>query len=139
MAMKIFDVYHHPEHGLRSVKQGFCWPAFLGNGLWALRRGMAGLGAGLLVAVLTLAGTVAAAVLLEAYGAAAGAGLAAMAMLSFAGRRANHWWRLTLRREGFYRLCTVDGHTSTAAAAQVAPPEPEPDRSESAPTIMDRE
>jgi len=30
--------YFHPRHGIALVKQGFSWPAFLFDSLWALAR-----------------------------------------------------------------------------------------------------
>jgi len=120
--MKVFDIYHHPAHGFRSVKHGFSWPAFLGSGFWALRKGMRGLGAGLLGLSLPLAGLLAAALAVRAFWAAALLGLAGLLVLLFAGRRANHWWRLALRDRGYRRLCTVEGRSPAEAAAQVAPP-----------------
>ena len=118
--MKVFDIYFHPVHGKRSVKQGFSWPAFLGNGLWALSKGMRRLGLLLLGAALAFAGAAVSAGLAGAHGLAAGVGLTALLFFLYVGRRANHWWRLSLRARGFDRLCTVDGRTPAAAAAQVA-------------------
>jgi hypothetical protein len=39
-ARHIFDLYEHPELGLRAVRRGFSWEAFLFPAFWAVRRGM---------------------------------------------------------------------------------------------------
>ncbi len=36
----IFDLYEHPDFGLRAVRRGFSWEAFLLPALWAVRNGM---------------------------------------------------------------------------------------------------
>lgn len=35
---KIYDIYHHPEYGYRTVRRGFSWLAFLVPSVWAVRR-----------------------------------------------------------------------------------------------------
>lgn len=34
--IKNFNLYKHPKLGIRSVKIGFCWPAFFFTYIWAL-------------------------------------------------------------------------------------------------------
>lgn len=37
-SVHIFDIYQHPEDGLKAVRRGFSWEAFLLPALWAVRR-----------------------------------------------------------------------------------------------------
>jgi hypothetical protein len=37
-SVHIFDIYEHPEQGLRAVRRGFSWAAFLLPSVWAVRR-----------------------------------------------------------------------------------------------------
>ena len=39
-ARHIFDVYEHPDFGLRAVRRGFSWEAFLLPAFWAVRHGL---------------------------------------------------------------------------------------------------
>ena len=39
-SVHIFDIYEHPEAGLRAVRRGFSWEAFLLPAFWAVRRGL---------------------------------------------------------------------------------------------------
>ncbi|MFP4616144.1 MAG: hypothetical protein ACLFRB_09725 [Thiohalorhabdus sp.] len=119
--MKIYDIYRHPAHGVRAVKQGFSWPAFLGGGLWALSKGMGRLGLALLSLGLALAGLAGAALLLEARMLALAVATTAALTALVPGRRGNLWWRLTLREQGYYRVCTVDGRCP-AEALRAGPP-----------------
>ncbi len=34
--MKVYQIYEHPEHGRKAVKEGFSWPGFFFTFLWAL-------------------------------------------------------------------------------------------------------
>lgn len=119
--MKIYDIYRHPAHGIRAVKQGFSWPAFLGGGLWALSKGMGHLGLALLGIALALGGLAGTAVLLDAPVLALAVGLTAAATALVPGRRGNLWWRMALREQGYYRVCTVDGR-SPGEALRAGPP-----------------
>lgn len=38
--MKQFDVYSHPVHGFKVVKNGFSWPGFFFTWLWMMLRDM---------------------------------------------------------------------------------------------------
>jgi hypothetical protein len=38
-SVHIFDLYEHPEYGLRAVRRGFSWEAFLLPAVWAVRHG----------------------------------------------------------------------------------------------------
>lgn len=38
--MRIFDIYQHPKYGIRAVRRGFSWLAFLAPSVWAVRRGL---------------------------------------------------------------------------------------------------
>ena len=37
-SVHIYDIYEHPELGLRTVRRGFSWAAFLLPAVWAVRR-----------------------------------------------------------------------------------------------------
>ena len=37
-SVHIFDIYEHPERGLRAIRRGFSWVAFLMPSVWAVRR-----------------------------------------------------------------------------------------------------
>jgi hypothetical protein len=39
-SVHIFDIYEHPEAGLRAVRRGFSWEGFLLPAVWAVRHGM---------------------------------------------------------------------------------------------------
>jgi hypothetical protein len=39
-SVHIFDLYEHPEFGLRAVRRGFSWEALLLPAVWAVRHGM---------------------------------------------------------------------------------------------------
>jgi hypothetical protein len=38
--MQVFDIYEHPTWGLRAVKRGFSWSAFLAPSVWAAAKGL---------------------------------------------------------------------------------------------------
>ena len=78
------------------VKEGFCWPAFLFTGLWALSHRM----------WLTALGLFAAGAAIELLSAAVGVGSLVNAALSlgamlFVGFAANDWRRSSLARRGY--------------------------------------
>ncbi len=37
-SVHIYDIYQHPEQGLRAVRRGFSWAAFLLPTVWAVRK-----------------------------------------------------------------------------------------------------
>lgn len=39
-SVHIFDLYEHPDFGLRAVRRGFSWEAFLLPAVWAVRQGL---------------------------------------------------------------------------------------------------
>ncbi len=39
-SVHIFDLYEHPDFGLRAVRRGFSWEAFFLPAFWAVRHGM---------------------------------------------------------------------------------------------------
>lgn len=50
--MKQFKVFKHPSGTIQAVKQGWCWPAFFFNCIWAMFAKMWALGVGYLLAAL---------------------------------------------------------------------------------------
>lgn len=52
--MTTYAVLEHPQLGKIAVKQGFSWPAFFFTWIWALSKGLVGVGFGLLILVLVL-------------------------------------------------------------------------------------
>jgi hypothetical protein len=38
--MRVFDIYQHPKYGIKAVRRGFSWLAFLAPSVWAVRRGL---------------------------------------------------------------------------------------------------
>ncbi|MGR9014118.1 MAG: DUF2628 domain-containing protein [Gammaproteobacteria bacterium] len=52
--MKQFKVFKHPAGEIQAVKQGWCWPAFFFNFIWAMVAKMWGLGVGTLVFFIVL-------------------------------------------------------------------------------------
>lgn len=111
-----YSVYEHPTLGHRAVKQGFSWPAMLGNVLWMFRKGLYGQAvkwsaAYLIVfGVLNIVGSNVTTVL----------ALAALPVLVVVpGLRGNVWREEDLRRSGFRLKAAVPADTADAAVARV--------------------
>jgi hypothetical protein len=49
-----FKVFKHPAGDIQAVKQGWCWPAFFFNFIWAFVAKMWGLGVGMMVFFIVL-------------------------------------------------------------------------------------
>jgi len=39
-AMRVYQIFKHPEKGFQAVKRGFSWPGFFFTWIWALTRGL---------------------------------------------------------------------------------------------------
>lgn len=119
--MQVFDVYEHPRLGLRAVRQGFSWPAFIAPTVWA-----AALGLGRVTFLLVLASTLMFDLLdltsmFVTHPLAMGA-LFVLAYVGFGvkpGFRAHRWVAEHLRDEGWQRRCRVVAASRRAALQAV--------------------
>jgi ABC-type transport system involved in multi-copper enzyme maturation permease subunit len=114
--MQPYQVFKHPEHGLKAVRRGFSWLGFLLTGFWALWSGLWMMGAALLVveAVLWL-------FVLPLFRAEPlfpfGIGL----FISWiVGANGNAWRSRSLQDRGYVLLGTLNAHNAKDAAAKVS-------------------
>ena len=111
--MKTYDVYAHPALGHQAVKQGFSWPGFFFNWIWACVKQMWGVGAGLLIAGLILGGFQE-----VGDGGIFIGGLGQLALLIFVGAKGNDWRRSKLSKQGFEKAGTIEAQSPEAAIAE---------------------
>lgn len=113
--MKQFKVFKHPTGEVQAVKQGWCWPAFFFNFIWAMVAKMWGIGIGVLIAFLVLG---------FALG-LSGAGDGADALINVAsivanivfGFKGNAWREKNLLSRGFELKDTVTAANKDGAVA----------------------
>lgn len=118
--MKNFHVFKHPTLGYQAVKQGFSWPAFFFNWIWAFVKRMWGEGFVFLGVniVLTLIEK-----LFEREGSNAGILIILFAQIGFfifIGVKANEWRRNELTKRGFKLISLQVAETPDAAIALAA-------------------
>ena len=107
--MRIFDIYEHPSNGLRAIKRGFSWPAFLAPSVWSAAKGLGGT-----TLLLVICSTLMFDVLKLATGLIPDPGsmllLFASSYILFGlkpGTQGNAWHAANLSREGFERKCVI--------------------------------
>jgi len=107
--MQVFDIYEHPRGGLRAIKRGFSWPAFLAPSVWSAAKG---LGSATLMLVVT--STLMFDFLKLATGIIPEPGLMLTLFLASyilfgikPGTSGNAWHAANLRREGFERKYVI--------------------------------
>ena len=118
--MKTFYVYKHPTHGYEAVKQGFSWPAFFFNWLWAFIKKLWGIGFGFLGVMFIL---VFLETIFEEEGSAGGKLLMLLLQIGVFGGfgiKGNKWRRSSLQKRGFQQVKLVEAETPDAAIAVVA-------------------
>ncbi|MDX1571453.1 MAG: hypothetical protein R3200_13285 [Xanthomonadales bacterium] len=107
--MQLYDIYEHPQYGVKAVKQGFSWTAFAAPTVWAAATGL-----GRLTLILVLASTLMFDVLdLAAQFVREPLAMGSLFLLSYIlfglkpGFLANRWWANYLEEEGWSRKCQV--------------------------------
>jgi hypothetical protein len=114
--MKRYRIYTHPTGMTEAVKQGWSWPAFLFNAIWAMVKRIWGLGLGLVGAFFVLG-------LLDGLsGTDALAGNALIKLLGFVisimfGVKGNAWREDNLLLRGFKLVGTVNAASPQKAVA----------------------
>jgi hypothetical protein len=120
--MKTYDVYKHPVVGYEAVKQGFSWPAFFFNWIWAFVKKMWVFGL-LIIGISVCSSIIQSALTLED---SAGAMLILLAaqigFLIFIGKKGNEWRRYSLKKRGFEHLKTVLAESPDGAIAIISRP-----------------
>lgn len=115
--MKVFDVYEHPRDGLRAIKRGFSWPAFLAPSVWSAANGL-----GTMTLFLVVCSTLMFDLLKITSGFISNPVL--MLLLFVAsyllfglkpGARGNDWHADRLKREGYRRKCVIAARSSSHA------------------------
>ena len=115
-----YDVYKHPVIGYEAVKQGFSWPAFFFNWLWAFVKKMwiEGL---VIIGVYVIVYIIA-----ETCPVKGGPEIiiivVQLGISIFIGKMGNEWRRDSLKKRGFEHLKTVFAESPDAAIAIVARP-----------------
>ena len=107
--MRVFDIYEHPSSGLRAIKRGFSWPAFLAPSVWSAAKGL-----GRMTLLLVICSTLMFDLLKLATGFIPDPGAMLLLFLSSyilfglkPGARANAWQAAWLKREGFKRRYVI--------------------------------
>jgi len=120
-SMQVFDIYEHPIWGLRAVKRGFSWTAFLAPSVWAAAKGL-----GTLTLLLVVCSTLMFDLLKIAtdfvHNPSAMLSLFMVAYLAFGlkpGLRGNAWHARKLESEGFDRKFSVAAHSHAHALRAV--------------------
>lgn len=119
--MQVFDIYEHPRWGLKAVKRGFSWSAFLAPSVWAAARGLG---------TLTLLLVVCSTLMFDLLKLAAGfvpdpvvmLTLFVVAYLAFGikpGLRGNAWHAAKLIQDGFNRKFSVAAASRSQALSAV--------------------
>ena len=112
--MRVFDIYEHPRDGLRAIKRGFSWPAFLAPSVWSAAKGL-----GSTTLLLVICSTLMFDFLKLATGLVPDPGsMLALFVLSYVlfglrpGTRGNSWHAANLQKEGFERKYVVAANSS---------------------------
>jgi hypothetical protein len=115
--MRVFDVYEHPVMGLRTVKRGFSWPAFIAPSVWA-----AAIGLGTTTLLLVIGSTLMFDVLKLATNLVSGpASMLSLFVASYLlfglkpGVRGNAWYAAKLRKDGYRWKCVMLANSSGQA------------------------
>jgi hypothetical protein len=115
--MRVFDIYEHPSNGLRAIKRGFSWPAFLAPSVWSAAKGL-----GSTTLLLVICSTLMFDVLKLASGIVPDP--SSMLILFVAtyvlfglkpGTRGNSWHAESLEREGFERKYVIAARSRSQA------------------------
>ena len=116
--MKTYDVYKHPVIGYEAVKQGFSWPAFFFNWIWAFVKKMwvngliiIGINVGFSIIESALSGDTGGILIIL---------VAQLGFFIFIGKNGNEWRRDSLKKRGFEHLKTVLAESPDAAIAIIA-------------------
>jgi hypothetical protein len=120
--MKTYDVYKHPVVGYEAVKQGFSWPAFFFNWIWAFVKKMWVPGL-LIIGINVCFSIIGSALTLEDSTGAMLILLAAqLGFFIFLGKKGNEWRRDSLKKREFEHLKTVLAESPDGAIAIIARP-----------------
>lgn len=121
-SMRVFDIYHHPRHGLQAVRRGFSWPAFLVPSVWAVRRGL-GITTLMLVVATTLMFDIAQLAGTWATSPASQVSIL-LALVALVGIKPGffgyRWHRRALEDDEFDFMCTVAANSSRQAIKAAA-------------------
>ena len=113
--MKQYKVFKHPAGAIEAVKQGWSWPGFLFDCIWALVKRMWGLGIGVFIGAVILA-----MIFISIFGEQSGEGLyylcGFIAKLTF-GANGNSWREKNLASRGFEHVDTVSASNPEGAIA----------------------
>ena len=107
--MRLFDIYEHPSYGLRAIKRGFSWPAFLAPSVWSAAKGL-----GHMTLMLVICSTLMFDFLKLATGFIPDPGSMLLLFVSSyilfglkPGARGNAWQAASLKREGYQRKYVI--------------------------------
>ncbi|MBI9082281.1 MAG: DUF2628 domain-containing protein [Desulfobacterales bacterium] len=113
--MKQYKVFKHPSGINEAVKQGWSWPAFFFNFIWAMVKKMWGLGVGILVGFLVFG------IILGLAGVGKGSdaiiNVVAIIVNIIFGLNGNKWRENNLISRGFEHADTVTASNSEGAVA----------------------
>src|SRR6266478_7831257 len=112
-AMRVYQIFKHPEKGAQAVKRGFSWPGFFFSWIWALTRRL-WLAGGLLFLCSFALGV---------FGQAMGSGnwpfsgALDIIFLLVVGTRANYWRCNALENRGYRHLGAINARDPQDALA----------------------
>jgi hypothetical protein len=114
--MKQFKIFKHPAGEIQAVKQGWCWPAFFFEWIWALFSKMWALGFGVLIGSFIL-GVVAAMAGASEEAINGLSGLLSLILCFVFGVNGNEWREKNLLSRGFDFKDTVTAANKEGAIA----------------------
>jgi hypothetical protein len=113
--MKQYKVFKHPSGMNEAVKQGWSWPAFFFNWIWAMVKKMWAIGVGVLIGLFALGIILAVAGVEDA--AALIINIVALGINIAFGVKGNSWREKNLVSRGFEQVDTVTAANSDGALA----------------------
>lgn len=113
--MKQYNVFRHPSGTTEAVKQGWSWPGFFFNIIWAMVKKMWGLGAGVLIGFVVLNLIVG----MAGGGSGGGALISVISIITniIFGENGNSWFEKNLATRGFEQVDTVTAANPEGAIA----------------------
>jgi len=118
--MKQYKIYSNPQGSYEAVKQGWSWPAFFFNCIWAMVKKMWGIGVGVLVSFFAIGvGVLVSSVALGASGQGAGALLDVISIILYIifGINGNKWRENNLQKRGYDYKNTATAENPEGAIA----------------------
>jgi hypothetical protein len=119
--MKTFDVFQHPHLAPEAVKNGFSWPGFFFNWIWAFVKGLPGKGllilGGMIVIIIFDAAAEAEGIVYALFG---------LGICIWVGVSGNEWRVASLVQRGFAKSGTVVAVSPDGAIAQILRDSPGP-------------